>query len=262
MRWRPSSRPESRIQAASTRAAVAAVTFLTRLPLGRRFVVDAGDVGRGAVLFPLVGAGIGAVSGLAAAGLEGPLPPLVAGGLGVAVAVLLTGGLHLDALADSADALGAGSRARALEIMRDPRLGAFGVVAVALALLVEAGAVGDLAARGDVVSGFVVAGAVSRAVASPLASVLPYARADGGTGSVLSGRVSAPVSLAGCGLALLISVLLLGWDGAALAGAGAALAAVCGTFSRLWLGGVTGDTLGATIQLAEIGVLVVLLTLR
>src|SRR5437763_15133036 len=102
---------------ASARAAVAAVAFLTRLPVGRSVTVDAADVGRGAVLFPVVGAGIGAVAGLAATGLEGPLPPLVAGGLAVAVAVALTGALHLDALADSADALGAGTRERALEVM-------------------------------------------------------------------------------------------------------------------------------------------------
>jgi adenosylcobinamide-GDP ribazoletransferase len=247
---------------ASARAAVAAVTFLTRVPLGRRIEVDATDVGRGAVLFPLVGAGIGAFAGLAAAGLEGPLPPLVAGGLAVGVAVALTGALHLDALADTADALGAVTRERALEIMRDPRLGAFGVAAVVLALLVETATLGALADIGDAVAGFAVAGALSRAVPAPVAAVLPYARATGGPGSVLSGRVSAVASAVACGLAVLIAVLLLGWDGVVLAGAAAGIAVVCGAGSRLWLGGVTGDTLGATVQLAEIAVLVVLLALR
>ena len=79
----------------------------------------------------------------------------------------------------------------ALEIMRDPRLGAFGVAAVALALLVEAASLGALANAGDVVAGFAVAGALSRAAPVPLAAVLPYGRAAGGPGSVLSGRVSA-----------------------------------------------------------------------
>jgi adenosylcobinamide-GDP ribazoletransferase len=247
---------------ASARAAVAAVTFLTRVPLGQRIEADATDVGRGAAFFPLVGAGIGALAGLAAAGLEGPLPPLVAGGLAVGVAAVLTGALHLDALADTADALGAGTRERALEIMRDPRLGAFGVAAVALALLVEAAALGGLADAGDAVAGFAVAGALSRAVPAPVAAVLPYARATGGPGSVLSGRVSAAASAVACGLAVLIAVLLLGWDGVVLAGAAAGIAVVGGAGSRLWLGGVTGDTLGATVQLAEITALVVLLALR
>jgi adenosylcobinamide-GDP ribazoletransferase len=248
--------------AARTRAAAAAVTFLTRIPLGRHIPVDAADVARGAVLFPVVGAGIGVVAGLAAGGLEGPLPPLVAGGLAVAVALVLTGALHLDALADTADAFGAGTRERALEIMHDPRIGAFGVAAVVVALLVEAAAVGALADAGDAVSGFTVAGAESRAVAAPLAVALPYARTEGGTGSVLSGRISAGSSAVAGVLALLIAVLLLGWDGLAVAGIAAAIAIACGIGSRLWLGGVTGDTLGATVQLAEIAVLVALLALR
>jgi adenosylcobinamide-GDP ribazoletransferase len=248
--------------AARGRAAAAAVSFLTRIPLGRRIPVEAADVARGAVLFPVVGAGIGVVAGLVAAGLEGPLPPLVAGGLAVAVALLLTGALHLDALADTADALGADRRERALEIMRDPRIGSFGVAAVAIALLVEAAAVGALADAGDAVTGFTVAGALSRAVAAPLAVALPYARANGGTGSVLSDRISAVSSGVACGLALLIAVLLLGWDGLLVAGVAAAVAVACGIGSRMWLGGVTGDTLGATVQLAEIAVLVVLLALR
>jgi adenosylcobinamide-GDP ribazoletransferase len=247
---------------AASRAAVAAVGFLTRVPLGRRVAVDASDVARGAVLFPVVGAGIGAVAGLAAAGLEGPLPPLVAGGLAVGIAVALTGALHIDALADTADALGAATRERALEIMRDSRLGSFGVAAVSIAVLVEAAALGALADAGDAVAGFVVAAALSRSVAPPLAAAIPYARAEGGTGSVLSGRVAVGASLAGCGLALLIAVLLLGWDGLALAGVAATTAAVCGIGSRLWVGGVTGDTLGATIQVAEVALLVVLLALR
>jgi adenosylcobinamide-GDP ribazoletransferase len=248
--------------AASARAAVAAVAFLTRVPVGRRLQLGAADVSRGAVLFPLVGAAIGAVSGLAAAGLEGPLPPLVAGALAVGLAVALTGALHLDALADSADALGAADRERALEIMRDPRIGAFGAVAIAVAVLVEAGALGSLAAGGDAVAGFAVAGGLSRAVAAPLARVLPYARPEGGIGSVLSGRVRALGSLVGAGLALGLAALLLGWDGVAVAGAVTVTAAACGLGSRLWLGGVTGDTLGATTQVTEIAALVVLVTLR
>jgi adenosylcobinamide-GDP ribazoletransferase len=250
------------MQGASARAAVAAVGFLTRLPLGRHVSVDASDVARGAVLFPVVGAGIGAVAGLIAAGLEGPLPPLVAGALAVGGAVALTGALHLDALADTADALGAGTRERALEIMRDPRLGSFGAAAVAIAVLVEAAALGALAVAGDAVTGFVVAGVLSRAAAVPLAATLPYARAEGGTGSVLSGRVTAVAAAVGCGVAVLVAVLLLGWDGVALAGAATAIAAASGIGSRFWLGGVTGDTLGATVQVVEIAALVVLLALR
>ncbi len=243
------------------RAAVGAVAFLTCIPVGRTVAVDGADVARGAIAFPVVGAGIGALAGLTATGLEGPLPGLVAGGLAVALALVLTGGLHLDALADVADALGA-VRGRALQVMREPAIGAFGAAAVALAVLLEAAAAGSLAAGHDAVIGWLVAGALSRAGAPPLARLLPYARAEGGTGSVLSGRVSAAGALAGGALAVVAAALLLGWDGVVVAGIAAAIVATCGLGSRLWLVGVTGDTLGATTQLTEIAALVALAGLR
>jgi adenosylcobinamide-GDP ribazoletransferase len=217
-------------------------------------------VARGAILFPVVGAGVGVLGGLVAAGLEGPLPGLVAGALGVALAVALTGGLHIDALADTADALGT-KRARALEIMRDPRIGAFGAAAVGLAVLVEAATLGALAAQGDAVRGFLVAGALSRATAPLLARLLPYAR-EAGTGGVLSLGVAVAAPIAGATLAAGVAVLCLGWVGLGVAAVATAIAAACGLASRAWLGGVTGDTLGATIQVTEVAALVVLLGLR
>ena len=84
------------------------------------------DVARGVVFFPLVGAGVGAVAGATAIVLHERLSSFLAAGLAVAVALALTGALHIDALADTADALGASSRERALEIMRDSRIGSFG----------------------------------------------------------------------------------------------------------------------------------------
>ena len=89
---------------------------------------------------------------------------------------MLTGALHLDGLADTADALGACDRERALEIMRDSRTGSFGAAAIALAVLVEAAALGGLAAERDAVRAFVVAGALvpgGDAAARPLAAVRP-----------------------------------------------------------------------------------------
>jgi adenosylcobinamide-GDP ribazoletransferase len=248
--------------AASVRAAAAAVAFLTRMPVGRWLDLGPEDVGRGAPAFPVVGAGIGALGGLAAAGLEGPLPPLVAGALGVGLAVALTGALHVDALADTADALGTGDRERALEIMRDSRIGSFGAAAIALAMIVESSALGGLAAQGDAVRGFAVAGALSRTAGPLLACVLPYARLDSGPGSVLSGWVSPAWAAVGAGLATGLVVVLLGWDGLIIAGAVGAITAACGIGCHLWLGGVTGDTLGAATQVAEVAALVLLLGLR
>jgi adenosylcobinamide-GDP ribazoletransferase len=246
---------------ASARTVAAAVTFLTRIPLARRVRLDAVDVGRGVPLFPVIGAAIGALGGLAAEGLEGPLPPTSAGGLGIGLVLCLTGALHLDALADTADALGAASRERALEIMRDSRIGSFGAAAVGVAIVVESALLGTVAAERNAVSAFVVAGALSRAATPPLALVLPYARAELGPGSVLSGRVSVVGAVVAAAIAAGLAVGLLGWDGAAAISVAAGVAVAGGLACRSWLGGVTGDTLGAVTQVVEIGVLAALVGL-
>ena len=240
---------------------LAAVAFLTRIPVGRAVPLGPDDVGRGVVFFPIVGAAVGALAGLAAEGLNGPLPSLVAGGLGVAVALLLTGALHLDGLADTADAFGASDRERRLEIMRDSRTGSFGAAAIAVAVLVEAATLGGLAVERDAVRAFVVAGALSRAATPPLARWLPYARSSRGPGSVLSGRASALAALAGAAIAVAAAIVLLGWDGVAASVLAGGVMLLAGLGSRAWIGGVTGDILGATTQLVEIGVLVLLLGL-
>src|SRR5919106_3517129 len=123
------------------RAAAAAVAFLTIVPIGRRVDLDGEDVARGSVFFPLVGAAIGGAVGLSAVALDDVLPALVAAALAVALEAIVTGVIHVDALADVADGLGGATRERALAIMRDPRIGSFGTVAVLLDLFVKVAAV-------------------------------------------------------------------------------------------------------------------------
>jgi cobalamin 5'-phosphate synthase/cobalamin synthase len=245
----------------SVRAAAAAVAFLTRVPIGRRLELGADDVGRSVVFFPLVGAAVGAVAGLAAEGLDGRLPLIATGGLALAVALLLTGALHLDALADTADALGARTRDRALEIMRDSRIGTFGAAAIAVDVVVKASLIGAAATGANAVALLAAAGAVSRAASPPLARLLPYARAEGGPGSVLSGRVSGVGAAGGAVVAAALAVGLAGADGAAAVGLAAAVALAGGLLCRAWLGGVTGDTLGAVTEVAELGALALLVAL-
>jgi adenosylcobinamide-GDP ribazoletransferase len=238
------------------RSAVAATTFLTRLPVGRIARVDAGDVARSVWAFPIVGAGIGGASGLCADLAAHRLPPLGAGAIAVAVAAALTGALHLDALADSADALGATTRERALEIMRDPRIGSFGATALVSVLLVDASLFGELARTGDAALAGLAAGAAGRAGLLLPAAVLPYARPEPGQGSLVE-RVDRRVVV----IALLVSAaLVLPEKGAGLAALCAALvlAALLTPFFRRRFGGVTGDLLGATAKLAETVALAVL----
>jgi adenosylcobinamide-GDP ribazoletransferase len=237
--------------AASVRAAAGAIAFLTRVPVGRAVALDGDDVARGAAVFPLVGAALGALTAAVVLAAEPTLSPLLAAALGLGAAVALTGAMHVDALADTADALGAPTRERALEVMRDPRIGSFGAAALAVDLLVKVAAVQQLLGSDDVLYALVAAGALSRASSPVLASLLPYPRVGGGPGSVLSGRVSPLAAGAGALTAVALTIALLGADGLAVAGSVVALTAVLGLAYRRWLGGATGDCLGAATELSE-----------
>ncbi|HEY7380008.1 MAG TPA: adenosylcobinamide-GDP ribazoletransferase [Gaiella sp.] len=239
----------------AARAPVAALAFLTRVPVGRLVDVGDDDVARGAVLFPVVGGLVGGLAGLTADVLAGSMPPLLAGALAVAVAAVATGAMHLDALADTADALGGPTRERALEIMRDHHVGAFGVVALVLVCLVDAAALGALGAADRAAVAGVAAGAAGRAAMLPLAFALPYARAGGGQGRLLAG-LSPGALVAGIAIGAALS-LPAGWTGLWSLAAGTVVAIALLLFVRRWLGGVTGDVLGAVGKIVETVVLVV-----
>jgi adenosylcobinamide-GDP ribazoletransferase len=210
-------------------------------------------VARGGALFPLVGAGIGTVVGGVSQGLAQPLTAPLAAVLGLAAGALLTGVLHLDALADTADALGATTRERALEIMRDHAVGAYGAVALVLDLGAKGVALAALAGRHDALRFAVCAAAAARVVPVLLSAALPYARPGAGTG-----RALASTSLVRCAVAVAIAVafcVLLHAAWVLVAVAGVAVVVLVG--ARRWLGGVTGDVLGASAELAELAALVV-----
>jgi adenosylcobinamide-GDP ribazoletransferase len=232
--------------ARALRAAAAAASFLTRVPLGR-LELDGDDVARGAFLFPVVGAGLGALVALAAEGLAGVLGPFLAAAVAVALEALLTGAIHLDALADAADGLGAPSRERALEVMRDPTIGSFGALALVLDVLLKVGAVAMLVA-GDAVLPVVAAFALGRAAPLGLGLALPYARPGSGSGRALT---DGPLWPCGSGVVLAgaIAAAALGWDALVAGGAAGGLALVIGLGARSRLGGVTGDVLGAATEL-------------
>jgi adenosylcobinamide-GDP ribazoletransferase len=231
------------------RFTVAAVTFLTRLPLARLVQVEHTDVARGAWLFPAIGGAIGGVCGLLADAVADWLPPLAAGVVAVGAAALLTGAMHLDALADAADALGAPTRERALEVMRDHAVGAFGATALILVLVLDSALFGSLAVRDDAALAGLAAGATGRAAMLVPARALPYARTGSGQGRLLEG-IGTPVLLA----ALVVSALLalpIGTAGLWGLLAAALVAVVLTLFMRSRFSGTTGDLLGATAKLAE-----------
>ncbi len=237
-------------------AAVSALSFLTRLPLGRFASHDRGSVSAGAPLFPLVGAAIGLGAGIVAeAGASLFGEPLLAASLTVAFLVIVTGALHLDALADTADALGGWSRDDRLRIMRDHRIGSFGATALGLTFVVEVAAIAALIQYNAGLALFAAVGAASRAVSPPLAAALPYARSTEAQSSVTAGFTLRRGVTAAAVAALLCAIA--GGTGLVVFASALLVAAAFSLFCWRWIGGVTGDTLGAATQLAEVAGFVV-----
>ena len=238
------------------RALGAVVAFLTRVPWLTRFQYTGVDLVRGAPAFPLVGAAIGAlVGGAVVAGTGLGLPALLAATLAIGLEVILTGALHLDGLADSADGLAGRTPERTLQIMRDPSVGVYGTAAVALDLLVKVVAVGSLP-RADVVPALIAVYAISRTAPLPLAAALPYA-GTAGTGKAFVDGAGWARPAAGVAVAAAVAVAAVGvWALALLATLAAATGAVAAG-ARRHLGGVTGDVLGAAVELVVLACLVV-----
>ena len=220
---------------------VAATTLLTRLPVGG-LVATHPPPAECVWAYPLVGllagmASAAVLAALLAVGLPQPLAALWV----LAVACLLTGGLHEDGLADTADGFGGGRTVeRKLAIMRDSRIGSYGGLALALSLLVRATA---LAISAHPVQAAVLAAVLGRgAMLVPLALLRP-ARTDG-----LAAMLGAARGRVAVGLALAAPAAL--WSPKAAIGALLAAFALS-ALARRQVGGYTGDVLGAVEQLAE-----------
>jgi adenosylcobinamide-GDP ribazoletransferase len=270
------------------RSLAAAFAFLTRVPVPPRALgegdVAAAALGRSVIWFPLVGVALGGAQVGVAWLLGGHLPPALIGVALVATSAALTGGLHLDGVADTFDAWvgGRGDRARMLEIMRDSRIGAHGAAGLTLLLAGKIAAVAALIPRSDPLPhldrlGYgdpflrgalwplFVAPVLARWAVVPLIVFFRYARTQG-LGSPFEAHARA-AHLAGTTAVALGVVIVTCFAIAAPAGdtataigiaAASALAValvLAGMLDRR-LGGLTGDVYGAAIELTELAVLV------
>ena len=230
-----------------------ATAFLTRLPVPGR---HGQDLAHAANAFPLVGALVGLIAGLAyllAWWLS--LGPWLSAVAAVLAAIAVTGALHEDGLADVADGLGArGAREGRLAAMRDSRIGAFGVIALVLALGARIGGLAELHGPATVILTLIAAGAISRAAMVVAMRYMPAARSDGlGAGAGTPGMEDMLVALAIAAVLAVAMMLPWGWLPAILFGGG--FAWILAWRARLAFGGKTGDVLGAIQQVAEIGVI-------
>ncbi|MDV4166687.1 adenosylcobinamide-GDP ribazoletransferase [Rhodovulum sp. FJ3] len=232
------------------------VMMLTRLPAGQlRDPVP--SIAASAWSFPFVGAGIGAILwGICAGLLALGVPAAMAAVLTVLAGAMITGGLHYDGLADFADGIWGGHDiARRLEIMRDSRIGSYGVIALILSIAVQVTGITALAGTPAMGAAFIAVAVFSRLCMLAVLLILPPARADGLGHSAVGGRFA--VALPGMAVAVIA--------GGALGGAAVVLAVVM-ALSAAWVawvarakvGGQTGDVLGATQLVSEIAGWVVL----
>jgi adenosylcobinamide-GDP ribazoletransferase len=228
--------------------------FLTRLP-ARKAAFTPERMAAAPRYFPAVGLVLGGLGAAVLLGAAAFLPLPVAVLLSIAAISAATGALHEDGLADSADGLGAATRQRALQIMKDGGIGAYGMLALLFVLATKAAALASMPA-GLAAAALVAGHCVSRLSSVVVIATSRYAR-EAGTGGFTAGGLRP----GGVGVAMLFGCLSLAGL-AASAGGGSALAALGGCIAghllarAVWegrLGGYTGDTLGATQQLSEVG---------
>jgi cobalamin 5'-phosphate synthase/cobalamin synthase len=238
------------------RALLVATAFLTRVPV--RVHADGRHVGHAARWFPLVGTALGGLGALLARGfaevpnLPVPLQALLLVGLGA----WITGGIHLDGLADTADGFGGGhDRDDVLRIMRDPRIGSFGALALVLIVGIKVAALAALLDRRAATRALIAAPTLSRWTIVALGAWLPYARLEGGLGQAVTGPPDRGRLLWATASTAAVVAIVAGWHALVLGAVAAAMAALVGRAARRRIGGVTGDVFGAAVELTETAVL-------
>jgi adenosylcobinamide-GDP ribazoletransferase len=227
-----------------------ALQFLTLLPIELRPQPEAQESGRSLLYYPLVGLLIGLLLAACAGLLDGLSGPLSAALL-LTLWVAASGGLHLDGLADSADAWlgGLGDRERTLAIMHDPRSGPLAIVVLVLLLLLKFAALESLLSQRAAML-LIASPLLGRTALVALFLTTPYVR-PGGLGSLLARHLSHGASL---GVILLVAITLIVWLGATGLTLCLASSAAFLLLRRLMLrrlGGTTGDTAGALLEITE-----------
>jgi adenosylcobinamide-GDP ribazoletransferase len=247
---------------AELRYLLLAVQFFTRVPVPRWVNNDFDErlLASSARYFPLVGIFVGMVAAAVYVPASWWLPPLSAALISLAATLWLTGAFHEDGLTDTIDALGATpDRVKALAIMKDSRIGAYGAIGVIVVLMLKVSLLADMPIEVGAVT-LIAAHALSRAYAVGLIAVLPYARDDADTSSKskpLASRVSPTSTVVAVLFGALPWLAVVLYDGLAVQWLLALLlsfgtCAYCGWWFWRRLGGFTGDALGACQQLTEV----------
>lgn len=241
------------------RALITAIRTLTIIPVPGK---DTEKFSDSLYFFPFIGTFIGALIAACTWGIGLKLGWAIgAGAVAVAVSSFVTRGLHLDGFADAFDALGGSTKERRLEIMKDPRIGSFGVIALCVLLFLKFAALARLAEAPHMLRWMIIPYLASRTVQVQLIVLLPYARAEGGTArSFIEGSSPKHCMLASV-LAVALTYLIAGpWSVLFLA-ALMALTPLLAVWMKKTYGGITGDLIGMGSELTETAGLLVLVIL-
>lgn len=232
-----------------------AMMFLTRIPTGRIRDLASGDLSRAAWAFPLVGLVIGGIAGAALyLSAETDVSPIVCALIALAVQAAVTGALHEDGLADLADGLGSRDKTKILAIMRDSRIGSYGVLALIFSVGLRATMIAGIPGPGVAFAVMLAAAAFSRGALPLVMNWMPAAREDGLAHT--AGRPERRIAVLAMGIGTLALFTLLPFSVALAAVViGGVLAAGIILWAHQRLGGQTGDVLGALQQVLEIAVL-------
>jgi adenosylcobinamide-GDP ribazoletransferase len=233
-----------------------AVSFLTILPIIDQRRASEDTVAASFAWFPIVGFLLGVALCAEDWILAHVFAQVIRSVLIVISLTVITGAVHLDGLADTADALGAGrDRDRALDILRDSRVGTFGATAIFFDLTLKILALSTLAGHRRYAA-LIVAPMLARWAMLIVAAGLLYLRASGSGSALLGGKISAARTAVVAVFTLLVMLMLTAMRPIALAtSVTVAIVLAMRVFYRRWLGGVTGDLIGACGELVEIAVL-------
>jgi adenosylcobinamide-GDP ribazoletransferase len=239
------------------KALLVAAVFLTRVPVP--IEATSADVRAATRWFPAIGAALGTLAASAAwvlARLD--VPPLLSATLLIGVGAWVTGAIHLDGLADMADGFGGGrTKDDTLRIMRDPRVGSFGAVALIVVLALKIAALTALIERRIDPAALITAPALSRWTVVALGRWLPYARAEGGLGRAATQSDDVWGLLIATIIAVAVSIAAAGIGALTLWAGTLAVAGYVGRAASRHIGGVTGDVFGASVELSETAVLII-----
>jgi adenosylcobinamide-GDP ribazoletransferase len=234
---------------------LAALQFLTLLPIKRNFTLE--QIGQATVFFPVVGIIIGGILVGLNYLLSLILPPSLVNALLVAALAVITGGLHLDGLADTLDGVGGQHTVEErLEIMKDSRIGGFGAIGIAVVLLLQYAALNNIPSELKMYT-LLLTPTLSRWAMVNAIYVYPYARPSG-MGKILKKGLLGLHYALDTVLGLMVAVILFRLGGLVIMAAAWATADLTALYLKSKLKGLTGDTYGTINEMVTLAVLIII----